>query len=214
MRKWKLTAVVCAAALTLSMAVTAFANPSIEHVTMETTVAQISPESTYTTVEIPEGENVVVKPATSEEYADDEEISQAIEMLLDTENVYTTVEILEALGFSIVDENGEKKDIRTTKDNPVDPEKLDIVTYMSNFAFESDGRLLPNGRIEATVPETESLKGEKLERVIIVQVDPEDHTIYFIELESLEEDGTFTAQFPCTGPFFITVRTDLAETEE
>lgn len=214
MRKWKLTAAVCAAAITLSMAPTAFANPSIEHVTMETKVIETKPESTYTTVEIPEGENVIVKPAAVEEYEEDEELSKAIEMLLDTEEVYTTVEILEAVGFSLVDEDGQKKDIRTTKDNPVDPENLDVVTYMSNFAFESDGRLLPNGKIEATIPGTESLKGEKIERVIIVQIDPEDHIVYFIELESLEEDGTFTAQFPCTGPFFVTIRTDLPETEE
>lgn len=221
----KLVALACVAALTLTAA-PVFANPSISNVTNEVKEIEINTEDTFTTVALPEDDKVVVKPAEPAKYEElgFTEIKEVVEKLLDAEKVYTTVEILETAGIELTEENeaGEvvKKEYKTTEGNPVDPEKLDPITYMSNFEFEKSGELLEDGSILATIPGSEVLKGEKKERVIIVQFDLEQYTKkmngedveltpYFVEVEEILEDGTITAKFPCTGPFFITINTDV-----
>lgn len=207
----KLVALACAAALTVT-AVPVLANPSIADLfgtKSEVTVVN-------TTVEIPEGESVVVTVADAADYVKYPEIQEVITKLLDKENSYTVAQLIEAAGIALVDENGAKKEYKTTDGNAVDPEKLEAVTTLTNFEFAQSGKLLENGSIETTIPGNEVLKEEKKENVVIVQFDLEQYdkkaeneeeelAPYFIEAKEIQEDGSLTAEFPCTGPFIVTV---------
>lgn len=210
----KLVALACAAALAVSAA-PVYANPSIADVYsfVEETIAVEE-----TSIDIPEGDAVVVDNAEVEQYKEFEAIQEVIEMLNDTENTYTVVELLEAAGVTFVDENNEEKTFKTTDGNDVDPAELEVITRLLTFEYESNGELLEDGTIKATLPACEALKGEKAENIIIVQYDLEQYEKmlagedveiepYFIEVLDIDEEtGAITAVFPCTGPFFITVK--------
>lgn len=201
----------------------AMANPSIMDVTNETVEVVINLTSGYTNISLKDENDILVVASKEETFADFPEIQQVVKNLLDKEHVFTTVELLESAGINIYNKDGRKKEYFTTKGNPIDPTKLDPITHMSRFEYE-DGTLLDNGMIEATISGCEAIRQEKIERIIIVQFDLEQYERlqagedvelepYFIECDELLEDGTITAQFPCTGPFFIAINTDVPEGE-
>lgn len=195
------------------------ANPSIMDVANQPVEAEIDTTSGYTNISLDAEKRILVVPTKEKTYADYPEIQQVVKDLLDEDHVFTTVELLERAGVNLYDEDGRQKEYFTTKGNPIDPTKLDLITRMSNFEYE-DGTLLDNGQIYATIPGCESVKQEKIGRIIIVQFDVEQYERlyagedvelepYFIECDELLEDGTITAQFPCTGPFFIVINTEV-----
>ena len=197
------------------------ANPSIVDVANETVVAVIDTLSDYTDISLEDEKDILVVASKEETFADYPEIQQVVKDLLDKDHVFTTVELLERAGVKLYDSDGRQKEYFTTKGNPIDPTKLDPITHISNFEYE-DGTMLDNGPIEATLPGCEAVQQEKIERVILVQFDLEQYERlyageevelkpYFIECDVLLEDGTITAQFPCTGPFFIVINTDVSE---
>lgn len=199
------------------------ANPSIVDVANETVVAAINTTSDYTNISLEDEKEILVVATKEETFADYPEIQQVVKDLLDKDQVFTTVELLEKAGVELYDSDGRQKEFFTTKGKPIDPTKLDPITHISNLEYE-DGTLLDNGMIEVTIPGCESVQQEKIERVIIVQFDPEQYEKfyageevelepYYIECEELLEDGTIVAQLPCTGPFFVVINTDVPEEE-
>lgn len=197
------------------------ANPSIMDVANETVTAAINTMSDYTDISLEDEKEILLVTTREETYADYPEIQQVVKDLLDKNHVFSTVELLERAGVELYDTDGRQKNYSTTKGNPIDLTKLDPITHISNLEYE-DGTLLENDMIEVTIPGCESVQQEKIERVIFVQFDPEQYEKcyagedvelepYFIECDELLEDGTITAQFPCTGPFFIVINTDVQE---
>lgn len=197
------------------------ANPSIMDVANETVTAAINTMSDYTDISLEDEKEILLVTTREETYADYPEIQQVVKDLLDKNHVFSTVELLERAGVELYDTDGRQKNYSTTKGNPIDLTKLDPIAHISNLEYE-DGTLLENDMIEVTIPGCESVQQEKIERVILVQFDPEQYEKYyagedvelepyFIECDELLEDGTITAQFPCTGPFFIVINTDVQE---
>lgn len=207
----KATALLCAASVTLgSMVTPVFANPSISAVTTveaETTVV----DNGFTSSNFL-GKVIKVVAAAVEDYKEKStKIANVIEMLQDTAATHTTTDLLKAVGVDF----SAGKEFKTESGNVIDPAELETVTTLSTFTYE-DGALLENGKIEATIPSCEALVGVEKEDVVIVQLDDEaladdatveEDGVYFIEPTELESaTGKFTAQFPCTGPFFATIK--------
>lgn len=182
----------------MAASVTVNANPSIYSVTNENEAVSVV-KSDYTTVELAE-DKVIVKAADVEKFKESEEIQKVITMLEDEENVYTTAELLETFGIEL-----EEAEFTTTNGNEVVVEKLEPITTLTMFVYESSGEILEDGQIEATIQGGEAVKEEEKENLIIVQLEykKEEAKVYFIEMEELQEDGTYTAKFPCAGPFFV-----------
>lgn len=198
----KMTGVVCVMALISSMAVTVSANPSIHSVISENRAVAIV-ESSYTTVELTE-EKVIVKEAEESIFQEHENIQKVISMLKEKENVYTTAELLDTVGVEL------EETVLTTKENEIIVEKLEPITTMTAFVYEESGERLADGKIEAVIQGGEATKGEKKENLIVVQFEIMEEVIvvHFVEMEELQEDGTYRAQFPCTGPFFVAYVTE------
>lgn len=199
------------------------ANPSIVNVVNETVQVAIDTTSGYTDISLEDGKDILVVATQEETYADYPEIQQTVKDLFDKEHAYTTPELLERAGVSLKETDGMQKEFFTTQGNPIDLKKLDPITHISNLEYD-DGILLNNGKIKVTIPGCEAVQQEKIERILIVQFDLEQYERlyagedvelepYFIECDELLEDGTITAQLPCTGPFFIVINTDVPEDE-
>lgn len=206
----KATALLCAVSVTLcGAATTAFAAPSISSVNTATT--QTTSASSEYTSEIFRGKAIKVIAATVEHYKDtNAKIANVIEMLQDAAQTHTTKDLLEAVGVTFT----AGKEFKTVDGIAIDPTEYEPVTKMSTFTYE-DGKLLEDGKIEIEVPNCEALVGVEKEDVVVVQLDDEvlteeaaeDEGVYFIQPKELDsKTGSFTAQFPCTGPFFVTAK--------
>ncbi|MDO4338429.1 MAG: hypothetical protein Q4C91_10125 [Eubacteriales bacterium] len=227
----KAAAILCAVTVTFSsMAAPVYANPSIGEVNAMESEDNVNIDSEYTSSHFL-GRIIKVVTSVIDKYRErSEKIVDIIDMLQDQEVTYTTKEILEKAGVVFADESGKfvgkdgvNKEFKTIDGNIVDPTELEPVTTLSSFEYD-DGMLLENGRIEVTVPSCEALVGTEKEDVVIVQIEDEAHEeleeevenkvdtsddegVYFIEPKELESDtGKFTAEFPCTGPFFATIK--------
>lgn len=209
----KATALLCAVTVSLgSVAAPVFANPSITAV--NTVAAETTVVDTGFTSQTFIGKVIKVVAAAVEDYKEKStKIASVIEMLQDTAATHTTKDLLTAAGVDFA----AGKEFKTESGAVIDPTTLEPVTTLSAFAYE-DGKLLENGKIEATIPSCEALVGVEKEEVVIVQFDDEvladdaaaaedEDGVYFIEPTELESaTGKFTAQFPCTGPFFATLK--------
>lgn len=204
MKKW--TALFCAAAMTLTMGMTAMALPSIPGAGVEEVVV-----SEETAKLIPEEKKLVVETADPEKYnkeAVSEKVIKAVALLNDSkqEEPVTMKAVLEAL--EIVDIT--KVPVKDSEE-PADLTGYEPITKFTDLKI-TDGTSVEfdvNGEvISAEVTFTvEALKDvEDLEKILIMQIDPETGEVYFIEVSEEDfdaETGELTVKFPCLGPFTI-----------
>ncbi len=87
--------------------------------------------------------------------------------------------------------------VTSTDNNKFSKSKLVVASKFMCLRF-SDGTSLPAGKIRVTMKLPETLKGKNL---LIMQVDPEKQTVYFVEVKV--ENGNVIANLPCTGPFLF-----------
>ena len=223
----KLAAILCATAMTFGMIQSAAANPNIHNLMPEeaTQYVEVARDSEFTSEQF-KGMDVYLKNSDEEEYLKrNEDIAEAIRMLLDKEDYYTTQQVMEMVGIEFSEKvgyfvhwDGTEKKFLTNKDNHVNPSVTEPLTSFSNSITEL-GEFLENGQLEATIPSCEALVGLTQKDVLILQLNeealnkaPEDleegeELFYLVELEDMDsQTGEFTAQFPSTGPFiFLTM---------
>lgn len=197
----KLTAIICAAALSLSTACVAFANPSINEVTVEAQEAKVDAETAKI---IPEGKKLVVKEAQPENY-ESKEAAEVVTKLNDSKEVITTKEILEILKVDTT------KEIKTQSGTVIKPEEYEPITKFADIAI-ADGVNIEydiNGEVKAVKAtiEIEALKEvEDIKNIVLMQIDPKTGEVYFVEIKEEDynpETGEITVEFPCLGPFTV-----------
>ena len=197
----KLTAIICAAALSLSTVCVAFANPSIGEVTVEPQDVTVSTETAQI---IPEGKKLIVTEAKTENY-ESKEAAEVVDKLNDPQEVITTKEILKILK---VDTNQE---IKTESGTVINPEEYEPITKFADLVI-SDGTTVEydiNGEVKAVKAtiEVEALKDvEDIKNILLMQIDPKTGDVYFIEIDEknyVPETGKITVEFPCLGPFTV-----------
>lgn len=199
----KLTTGICAAMLSVSMAVTALAAPSI---------GELIPEApAVVSGEIPENEWLIVQNVDTEQYSDEKVADVVTKFNADKEEdkdgIEKPVDVLKALDVDLTQE------IKTNKDNVIDPEEYDALMPFADLAI-TDGvnvTYKANGKIEASF-KLEVAKDLKQEDLVIMMVDPETGEVYFIEIDEYDpETGEITAEFPCLGPFLVMTKGELPE---
>ena len=197
----KLTAIICAAALSLSTVCVAFANPSISEVTIQTQDVKVDTETAKI---IPEGMKLIVTEAKPESYVS-KEAAEVVTKLNDSKEVITTKEILEILKVDTTQE------IKTESGTVIKPEEYEPITKFADLVI-SDGVTVEydiNGEVKAVKAtiEVEALKDvEDINNILLMQIDPKNGDVYFIEIEEedyVPETGEITVTFPCLGPFTV-----------
>ena len=197
----KLTAIICAAALSLSTVSVAFANPSIGEVTVEPQKVIVSTETAQI---IPEGKTLIVTEAKPENY-ESKEAAEVVKKLNDPKEVTTTKEILEILKVDTTQE------IKTESGTVINPEEYEPITKFADLVI-SDGVTVEydiNGEVKAVKAtiEVEALKDvEDIKNILLMQIDPKTGDVYFIEIDEknyVPETGEITVEFPCLGPFTV-----------
>ncbi|MDD3795652.1 MAG: hypothetical protein PHE06_06740 [Lachnospiraceae bacterium] len=196
----KLTAALCAAAMAVSMAVTALAAPSITTIAPET-LAEVT-----TSVAIPEGKTVVVQAPVPASYKS-KEAAEVVTKLNDDTTTITTAEILSVLKVDTT------KEIKTESGTVIDPTAYEPITKFAELAitdgttaeYSVDGKVV-SVKATVTVEALKDLTKEDLKNIVLMQIDPETGEVYFIEISEDDFDpatGKITATFPCMGPFTV-----------
>lgn len=197
----KFTAVLCAAALTLGMAVTAYANPSVSTIGTEQVVV-----SAETAAKLGEGMSVTVKDAAPESY-ENAAAAEAVTKLNDSATKITMAEMLDILKV-------DASTAKTESGNAIDPTKYEPITKFADLVV-TDGASVQydvNGEIisvEATIT-LDAVKGAKAEDLVLMQINPKSGDVHFIEFEEEKfdaETGEVTVTFPCLGPFTVLEKT-------
>lgn len=201
----KFTAMICAAAMSLGMAATAVAAPSI---------GQLIPEApVVVSGEIPTGYYLAVQNVDTTKY-EEKAVADIVEKFnLDEDDpAYVPVsvaDILEALKDYQPKVEGQDEsqpiEYKTTKGNPIEPTDYESLTPFVDLVL-TDGtnvEYTAEGTIKATV-KVEVAKDLKAEDLVLMQVDPKTGEIYFIEIDEYDpETGAITAEFPVLGPFMV-----------
>ncbi len=217
----KFTAMFCAAALSVSMAMTAVAAPSI---------GQLIPEAPeVVSGEIPTGYYLAVQNVDTTKY-EVKTVADIVEKfnLDDTDPAYVPVsvaDILEALKDYQPKAEGQDEsqpvEYKTTSDNPIVPTDYESITPFVDLVLTdgTDVEYTNDGKIKATV-KVEVAKDLKAEDLVLMQIDPATGEIYFIEIDEYDpETGALTAEFPVLGPFMVLEKSEAiaaaaaAETE-
>lgn len=211
----------CAAALSVSMAMTAVAAPSI---------GQLIPEAPeVVSGEIPTGYYLAVQNVDTTKY-EVKTVADIVEKfnLDDTDPAYVPVsvaDILEALKDYQPKAEGQDEsqpvEYKTTSDNPIVPTDYESITPFVDLVLTdgTDVEYTNDGKIKATV-KVEVAKDLKAEDLVLMQIDPATGEIYFIEIDEYDpETGALTAEFPVLGPFMVLEKSEAiaaaaaAETE-
>lgn len=217
----KFTAMFCAAALSVSMAMTAVAAPSI---------GQLIPEAPeVVSGEIPTGYYLAVQNVDTTKY-EVKTVADIVEKfnLDDTDPAYVPVsvaDILEALKDYQPKAEGQDEsqpvEYKTTSDNPIVPTDYESITPFVDLVLTdgTDVEHTNDGKIKATV-KVEVAKDLQAEDLVLMQIDPATGEIYFIEIDEYDpETGAITAEFPALGPFMVLEKSEAiaaaaaAETE-
>lgn len=217
----KFTAMFCAAALSVSMAMTAVAAPSI---------GQLIPEAPeVVSGEIPTGYYLAVQNVDTTKY-EVKTVADIVEKfnLDDTDPAYVPVsvaDILEALKDYQPKAEGQDEsqpvEYKTTSDNPIVPTDYESITPFVDLVLTdgTDVEYTNDGKIKATV-KVEVAKDLQAEDLVLMQIDPATGEIYFIEIDEYDpETGAITAEFPVLGPFMVLEKSEAiaaaaaAETE-
>lgn len=211
----KFTAMICAAAMSLGMAFTAVAAPSI---------GQLIPEAPVLVAgELPEGYELAVQNADTSAY-EVKDVADIVEKFNKDEDdpdyvLVTIQDVMDALAkYQVTDETeseaqsegSEKTGIFTTKGNPVDPSEYEPLMPFVDL-------VITNGvdvRYDLENPVTAKMKVEVAKKfakedLLLMQVDPFTGRYYFIELDECDaETGEITAEFPCLGPFTVLAKSE------
>ena len=211
----KFTAMFCAAAMSLGMAFTAVAAPSI---------GQLIPEAPVLVAgELPEGYELAVQNADTSAY-EVKDVADIVEKFNKDEDdpdyvLVTIQDVMDALAkYQVTDETeseaqsegSEKAGIFTTKGNPVDPSEYEPLMPFVDL-------VITNGvdvRYDLENPVTAKMKVEVAKKfakedLLLMQVDPFTGRYYFIELDECDaETGEITAEFPCLGPFTVLAKSE------
>lgn len=217
----KFTAMFCAAALSVSMAMTAVAAPSI---------GQLIPEAPeVVSGEIPTGYYLAVQNVDTTKY-EVKTVADIVEKfnLDDTDPAYVPVsvaDILEALKDYQPKAEGQDEsqpvEYKTTSDNPIVPTDYESITPFVDLVLTdgTDVEYTNDGKIKATV-KVEVAKDLQADDLVLMQIDPATGEIYFIEIDEYDpETGALTAEFPVLGPFMVLEKSEAiaaaaaAETE-
>lgn len=197
----KFASLVCATVMTLSMACTAFANPSISSTGIEEQTATVD---AATAAKIPAGMSLVVNEAKPENYSN-KDVAEAVTKLNDASSTISVKEILEILKVDLT------KEMKTTSGAVIDPTEYEPITKFSDLAlsdgaelkYDVDGNVL---EVKATI-KVEALKDIKdIKNVVLMQIDPTSGEVYLIEIDEDDYDaetGEITVTFPCLGPFTV-----------
>lgn len=195
----KFAGILCAAAMSLSMVCTAFANPSIVDVTIEAQDVVVSAE---TAAIIPEGKKLVVKEAAPENY----ESKEAAEVVTKLNDPATTITVKEMLDILKVDTTQE---IKTVGGKVIDPTKYEPIAKFADLVLTDDTTVEYdiNGEVKAVTAtvKVEALKDvENIDDVVLMQIDSKSTDVHFIEIaedDYVPATGEITVTFPCLGPF-------------
>lgn len=194
----KLTALLCTAAMTLGMATSAFANPSISTVATENVTV-----SAETAAIIPEGKTLEVREADPAGYANSA-VAEAVTKLNDAAQTVTVADILTLLN---VDTTAEIKSVSGTVIDPTVYEPLTkfadlVITDGVSVEYDINGEV---AAVKLTIT-LEAVKDAVAENLLIMQMDPTTGEVYFIEIDEEDfnpETGEITVTFPCLGPFTV-----------
>ena len=183
----KFTAMICAVAMSASMAITAVAAPSI---------GQLIPEAPeLVSGEIQSGYYLDVQNVDTTKY-EEKAVADIVEKfnLDDTDPAYVPVsvaDILEALKDYQPKAEGQDEsqpiEYKTTKGNPIVPTDYESITPFVDLVL-TDGtnvEYTTEGPIKATV-KVEPAKNLKAEDLVLMQVDPATGVIYFIEIDEYD----------------------------
>ena len=215
----KFTAMICAVAMSASMAITAVAAPSI---------GQLIPEAPVLVAgEFPEGYELAVQNADTSAY-EVKDVADIVEKFNKDEDdpdyvLVTIQDVMDALTkYQVTDETeseaqteaqsegSEKTGIFTTKGNPVDLSEYEPLMPFVDL-------VITNGvdvRYDLENPVTAKMKVEVAKKfakedLLLMQVDPFTGRYYFIELDECDaETGEITAEFPCLGPFTVLAKSE------
>lgn len=196
----RLTAFICAAAMTLGMTMTAAAAPSI---------GSLIPEApTVVSGNIPEGYSLAVQEANTANYTN-ATVASVVDRFNDDTVVLSVTEALTELGVDTT------APVTTESGVVVDITACEALTPFVDLAI-SDGTNVEytvDGEITATLV-VEVAKDLTAEDLLIMQVNPETGDVYFIEVEEYDPaTGSITATFPCLGPFTVLTGAAVQETE-
>ena len=189
----KFTAMICAAAMSVSMAMTAVAAPSI---------GQLIPEAPeVVSGEIPTGYYLAVQNVDTTRY----EEKAVAEALKDYQPKDADQDVEQPIEY------------RTTKDNPIEPTDYESITPFVDLVLTDGTKVeyLSDGRkIKATV-KVEPAKDLKMENLMLFQIDPATGEYYFIEIDEYDPvTGAITAEFPVLGPFLVLETADASTAED
>lgn len=187
----KLTAMMCAAAMALNVAMSAAAAPSI---------GQLIPESPHVVeANIPQGYELVIQEVAADKY-ENRTVADVVTKFNDDTVKVTVAEALEMLDV-------ETEDIKTTDGNDVDPTAYEALMPFVDVALihgtEVSYTIDSEVKVTFTAEVTKNLKAEDL---LIMQIDPATGEVYFIEIGEEDfdaETGEITVTFPGLGPFTI-----------
>ncbi|MDO5423996.1 MAG: hypothetical protein Q4F41_09745 [Eubacteriales bacterium] len=186
----RFTTVLCAAALTLGMGMSAVAAPSIGSLIPEKPV--------IVSGELPEGYTLAVQDADTESY-ENKDVADIVAKFNDDETEVSVKDVLDALKIDLTAE------IKTESGTVIDPTEYDAVTPFVDLVI-TDGAKVEytlDDKVKATLS-VEVAKELEQDDLLIMQIDQKDGDVYFIELdEYVPETGEITAEFPCLGPFAV-----------
>lgn len=194
----KLTALLCTAAMTLGMAASAFANPSVSTVAPESVSV-----SAASAAQIPAGMTLVVQAANPANYTN-AQVAEVVTMLNDATQTVTMSQMMEILQVDLTQE------ITTAGGTVIDPTAYEPITQFvdlaisdgAEVAYDVDGNVLS---VEATIT-LEAVIGANAEDLMLMQMDPTTGEVYFIEIDAENfnaQTGEITVTFPCMGPFTV-----------
>lgn len=194
----KLTALLCAAVMTLGMTASAFANPSISTVAVDKVTV-----SAETAAILPAGKSLEVREANPTDYKSSE-AAEAVTKLNDDAQTVTVAELLTILK---VDTTAE---IKTESGTVIDPAAYEPLVKFADLVV-TDGATMEydiNGQVTAVklTITLEAVKAVAAENLLIMQINPVTGEVHFIEISEEDfdpETGEITVTFPCLGPFTV-----------
>lgn len=195
------------AAMVVSMAVPAYALPSIS------TIAPQNP-TVVSGENYSSDEQLTIVKADTTKYAD----TKVQDVVKKTEDKSQTVTVTEITKELVGEE--ESKNVTTTKGKKINTDAYERATDFVDLVIKKEDQISyeSKGEVTATV-NIEVAKGMKKEDVLLMQIDPQTGKPYFIEVDKLDpETGDVTATFPTLGPVMLIeksiLRTDDLKTEE
>ncbi len=201
----KIVAVLCAVAMTLTMGIGAFANPSLTGVVDHAKVVE-GQESKLPQYTIP-----AFDPLSEDDVKQfkSEKVQEAVSKLNSATESITVAELLELLGVKLSADGL----VDTTNGEPIDPLEYDPIMQFYGFALQKDNELSYDHTFEGGIEielEIDALRYTESKDYVAMLLDPYTGDVYFIELDDQFLDprtGTIRVNFPFCGPFTILEKT-------